>query len=157
MDKGRTQSFDKDDLLAEMEALIRNGVRIDVLQAVNKHLEEYEEMTPDEREFDLELWIEDARGLNPSYDSQVAWAFLKELSERILERDEMPPRRLAQFTMEVLTVPIRLLQTHTACRMLPLTIPRTQSTPSGCMREADRHGSNWPNSRKTDARSTTPK
>ena len=72
MDKGRTQSFDKDDLLAEMEALIRNGVRIDVPQAVNKHLEEYEEMTPDEREFDLELWIEDARGLNPSYDSQVS-------------------------------------------------------------------------------------
>ena len=48
----RAQSFDKDDLLAEMEALIRNGVRIDVPQAVNKHLEEYEEMTPDEREFD---------------------------------------------------------------------------------------------------------
>ncbi len=114
----RAQSFDKDDLLAEMEALIRNGVRIDVPQAVNKHLEEYEEMTPDEREFDLELWIEDARGLNPSYDSQVAWAFLKELSERILERDEMPPRRLAQFTMEVLTGRIQEKLTRGRPRLL---------------------------------------
>ena len=41
------------------------------------------------------------------------------------------------------SVPIRLMQTHTTCRMLPLAILRTQSTPSGCMREADRHGSFW--------------
>ena len=40
------------------------------------------------------------------------------------------------------TVPIRLMQTHTTCRMLPLAILRTQSTPSGCMRKADRHGKN---------------
>ena len=102
MDKDRTQSSDKDDFLAEMEALIRNGVRIDVPQAVNKHLEEYEKMAPDEREFDLELWIEDARGRLPCYDSQVAWAFLKELSGRILDRDEVYPRQLAQFSMEAL-------------------------------------------------------
>ena len=38
------------------------------------------------------------------------------------------------------TVPIRLMQTHTTCRMLPLAILGTQSTPSGCMRKADRHG-----------------
>ena len=42
---------------------------------------------------------------------------------------------------EVHCVPIRLMQTHTTCRMLPLAILRTQSTPSGCMRKADRHGS----------------
>ena len=91
----RAQSSHAEKLLPELEALIRNGVRIDIPQAVNKHLEECEKMTLDEREFDLELWIEDARGRDPSYDSQVAWAFLKELSERILERDEVPPRRLA--------------------------------------------------------------
>ena len=40
----------------------------------------------------------------------------------------------------VSAVPIRLMQTHTTCRMLPLAILGTQSTPSGCMRKADRHG-----------------
>jgi len=38
------------------------------------------------------------------------------------------------------TVPIRLMQTPTTCRMLPLASLGTQSTPSGCMRKADRHG-----------------
>ena len=42
--------------------------------------------------------------------------------------------------VDVCSVPIRLMQTHTTCRMLPLSILRTQSTPSGCMRKADRHG-----------------
>ena len=42
------------------------------------------------------------------------------------------------------TVPIRLMQTHTTCRMLPLAILDTHSTPSGCMRKADRHGRNYP-------------
>ena len=44
---------------------------------------------------------------------------------------------------QVQTVPIRLMQTHTTCRMLPVAILRTQSTPSGCMRKADRHGSDY--------------
>ena len=39
-------------------------------------------------------------------------------------------------------MPIRLMQTHTTCRMLSLAVLRTQSTPSGCMRKADRHGMN---------------
>ena len=37
------------------------------------------------------------------------------------------------------SVPIRLMQTHTTCRMLSLAILRTQSTSSGCMRKAHRH------------------
>ena len=44
---------------------------------------------------------------------------------------------------DVQPVPIRLMQTHTTCRMLPLAILRTQSTPSECMRKADRHGSTF--------------
>ena len=46
-----------------------------------------------------------------------------------------------QQQQEDRSVPIRLMQTHTTCRMLPLAILRTQSTPSGCMRKADRNGS----------------
>ena len=32
------------------------------------------------------------------------------------------------------------MQTHTTCRVFPLGTSRIQSTPSGCMRKADRHG-----------------
>ena len=153
----RAQSPDVDKLLVKLEAAIRKGVPLDIPKAAISLFEKFEKLSPDERERFLGTRIEVARGHNRSLDSQLAWAVLNELSERILERDEMPPKRLAQFSMEVQTVPIRLMQTHTTCRMLSVAILRTHSTSSGCMRKADRHGSNWPNTRETGARSALPK
>ena len=118
----RAQSPDVDKLLVKLEAAIRKGVPLDIPKAAISLFEKYEKLSPDERERFLGTRIEVARGHNRSLDSQLAWAVLNELSERILERDEMPPKRLAQFSMEVQTVPIRLMQTHTTCRMLPLAI-----------------------------------
>ena len=103
MVEGRAQSSHAEKLLTKLEPLIRNGVPIDIPQAVNKHLEKYEKMAPDERERTLRRWIEAAHGRNRYFKSHMAWAVLKELSERILDRDEIPPRRLAQFAMEVQT------------------------------------------------------
>ena len=101
MDERHAQNSRLEELLPEMEAFIRKGVPIDIPQAVNKHSKEYEKMTSHERDAALEFWIEDARGREPSYDSQVARAFLKELSDRYLEREEVPPWRLVEFVMEV--------------------------------------------------------
>ena len=50
MVEGGDQSARVEKLLAKLEALIRNGVPIDVPQVVNKHLKKYEKLTPDERE-----------------------------------------------------------------------------------------------------------
>ena len=97
----RAESSHAEKLLAKLEALIRNGVRMDVPQAVNKRLEEYDKLAPDERERSLRMWIEAAHGRNRYFQSHVAWAVLKELSDRHLEREELPPWPLAEFAMGV--------------------------------------------------------
>ena len=99
----RAQSPDVDKLLVKLEAAIRKGVPLDIPKAAISLFEKYEKLSPDERERFLATRIEVARGHNRSLDSQLAWAVLNELSEQILERDEMPPKRLAQFSMEVQT------------------------------------------------------
>ena len=94
----RAQSPDVDKLPVKLEAAIRKGVPLDIPKAAISLFEKYEKLSPDERERFLGTRIEVARGHNRSLDSQLAWAVLNELSERILERDEMPPKRLAQFS-----------------------------------------------------------
>ena len=102
MDEKVDQSARVEKLLAKLEALIRNGVPIDVPQAVNRHLAKYEKLTPDERERFVGTMIEAVRGREQYMEPPVAWAVLKELSNRILERHEIPPWRLAQFGLEVI-------------------------------------------------------
>ena len=99
----RAQSPDVDKLLVKLEASIRKGVPLDIPKAAISLFEKYEKLSPDERERFLGTRIEVARGHNRSLDSQLAWAVLNELSERILERDEMPlsdwPNSLWRFKL----------------------------------------------------------
>ena len=101
------QSFDLDKYLAMLEAWIRNKIPIDIPVTVEDSVDHYEEMTSDEREIFLDQTIRMSRSRSEYFGSQLAWAVLKGLSERILERDEVPPKALAQFAMEVLTGRIR--------------------------------------------------
>ena len=96
------QSSRAEKLLAKLEPLIRNGVPLDSPEVINKHLEKYEKQTPEERERFVGTMIEAVRGRDRYLDPPVAWAVLKELSDRILERHEIPPWRLAQFGLEVI-------------------------------------------------------
>ena len=101
MDERVDQSARVEKLLAKLEPLIRNGVPLDSPEVINKHLEKYEKLTPDEREHFVGTMIEAVRGREQYMEPPVAWAVLKELSNRILERHEIPPWRLAQFGLEV--------------------------------------------------------
>ena len=102
MDEKRDQSARAEKLLAKLEPLIRNGVPLDSPEVINRHLEKYEKLTPDERERFVGTMIEGVRGREQYLDPPLAWAVLKELSDRILERQEIPPWRLAQFGLEVM-------------------------------------------------------
>ena len=102
MDEKRDESVRAQKLLAKLEPLIRNGVPLDSPEAVNRHLAKYEKLTPDERERFVGTMIEAVRGREQYMEPPVAWAVLKELSNRILERHEIPPWRLAQFGLEVI-------------------------------------------------------
>ena len=90
------QSFDLDKYLAMLEAWIRNKIPIDIPVTVEDSVDHYEEMTSDEREIFLDQTIRMSRSRSEYFGSQLAWAVLKGLSERILERDEVPPKALAQ-------------------------------------------------------------
>ena len=107
MDERNTQNFDLDKRLALLEKWIRNGIQIDIPYAVKDSVDRYEVMTSKERELFLDRTVILAHSHTEYFSSQLSWAVLKGLSERILERDEMPPKALARFAMEVLTGRIR--------------------------------------------------
>ena len=100
MNERRDQRARAEKLLAKLEPLIRNGVPLDSPEAINRRLEGYEKLTLDEKERFVGTMIEAVRGGDRHLDPPVAWATLKELSDRILERQEIPPLRLAQFGLE---------------------------------------------------------
>ena len=95
----RAQSSDAEIPLSTLEAIIRNRLPVDDPWNVYLQLEVYETSPPDDRERVLGIMIEAVRGDHPIIESQLAWAVLKELSARILERDEQRPTQLVDFAM----------------------------------------------------------
>ena len=102
MNEKRDQRARAEKLLAKLEPLIRNGVPLDSPEVINTRLEGYEKLTLDEKERFVGTMVEAVRGGDRHLAPPVAWATLKELSDRILERQEIPPLRLAQFGLEVI-------------------------------------------------------
>ena len=103
----RADGFDLDKYLAMLEAWIRNEIPIDISESVRESVDSYEIMTSIEKENFLDQTIRMALSRTEYFGSQLSWAVLKGLSEHFLDRDEVPPKALARFAMEVLTGRIR--------------------------------------------------
>ena len=103
MVKGPIQVFgDTESLLAKLEAIVRNNTPwADLKNRVHDFLDEYEKLPPDQQGEILSMTIQMALAREDCKEAPSAWTVLDTLCARILGRDDVPPKQLAQLAMMV--------------------------------------------------------